>query len=85
MLAAALNDAGFDVKDGELIKVPVLYTMENLKENVVHPMMHKLFPEVRSTKKLDTEQISFLYKHIDQVVSERTGVHCEFPHEEHDG
>ena len=81
LLAAALNDAGYSVQDGSLIRVPVLYTMENLKENVVHPMMEHLYPDVKSTKKLNMEQISELYKHLDQVVSERTGVHVEFPHE----
>jgi hypothetical protein len=82
LLAAALNDAGHSVQDGSLIRVPVLYTMENLKENVVHPMMQHLYPDVKTSKRLNTEQMSFLYKHIDQVVSERTGVHVEFPHDE---
>jgi hypothetical protein len=82
LLAAALNDAGYSVQDGTLIRVPVLYTMENLKENVVYPMMQHLFPDVKTSKRLKIDQINFLYEHIDQVVSERTGVHVEFPHQE---
>jgi hypothetical protein len=77
-----LKALGHSVQDGSLIRVPVLYTMENLKENVVHPMMQHLYPDVKTSKRLNTEQMSFLYKHIDQVVSERTGVHVEFPHDE---
>jgi hypothetical protein len=56
--------------------------MENLKENVVYPMMQHLFPDVKTSKRLKIDQINFLYEHIDQVVSERTGVHVEFPHQE---
>jgi len=79
MLADELNGAGYEMGDGKLIRLPILYTKENLKAQIVKPMMNALYPEIDSTAQLETTQLQELYKHIDQVVSERTGVHVEFP------
>ena len=82
MLADDLNGAGFSVGDGVLIKLPILYTEENLKADVLRPLMKALYPDLTSTRQLDTKQTQELYRYIDHVVSERTGVHVEFPSEE---
>ena len=79
MLAKSLNEAGYTLGDGVLIRVPVLYSKENLKENVVKPYMRALYPDISSTSELTTTQIQELYRNLDAIISERTGVHVEWP------
>ena len=78
-LAVELNDAGLSLGDGKLVKLPVLFTQNNLKENIVRPMMTALYPDKTSTTQLDTKEIQYLYQHLDHIIAERTGVHCEWP------
>jgi len=79
MLADELNGAGFSMGDGILIKLPIIYSEQNLKETVLRPLMTALYPDITSTRQLDSKQVSELYRYIDHVVAERTSVHVEFP------
>ena len=81
-LATELNDSGQSMGDGLLIKIPIAYTKDNLKENVVKPLMNALWPDITSTTKLSTVQIQELYQRLDAIISERSGVHVEWPSEE---
>ncbi len=81
-LASALNDGGFSINDHIVFKTDIGFTEQNIKENMIKPLMRALYPDLTSTTKLDTKQISELYLHIDKVVSERTGVSIPFPSEQ---
>ena len=77
-LAKELNDAGFDLKSitREGYKIPC--TMNNLKEEIWRPTQISLFGK-KSTTKVSTTQIQEIYLVIDKAISERTGVHVEWP------
>ena len=80
LLADALNDSGQCLGDGRLVRLPIRFTPENLKETVLRPYMESLWG-ITSTTKLDTTQIKELYKDLDLICAERTGVHIEWPSE----
>ena len=81
-LAQELNASGQSMGDGKLIRMPIRYTGENLKELVLRPYMNALFPNIESTTQLSTTQIQELYQALDQIIAERSGVHVEWPSEE---
>ena len=82
LLSDGLNDAGYDLTDKVVIKVPVSFTKDNLHENTCKPVMNALWPEISSTSQLSTTQMSRLYNEVDLVISQRTGVHVPWPEEE---
>ena len=82
LLSEGLNDAGFDLTDKVVIKVPVSFTKDNLHENTCKPVMKALWPQIHSTGKLSTVQMSRLYNEVDMVIAQRTGVHVPWPEEE---
>lgn len=82
MLADELNASGQSLGDGKLVKLPVRYTKENLKEHVLRPYMNALYPEIDSTTELSTTQMQDLYRDLDQIIAERSGCHVEWPSEE---
>lgn len=82
LLARSLNESGQSLGDGKLIRVPVAYTEENLKEAVLKPYMNALYPDVKSTTELTTAQAQELYKNLDLIIAERSGVHVDWPSEE---
>jgi hypothetical protein len=78
MLADELNNSGLAL--GEVIlKLPKYWTQENLHVLVIHPLLNAMYPGKVSTSDLSTTELQELYKVADQVISERTGVHVEFP------
>jgi hypothetical protein len=81
-LAEALNDSGQSMGDGVLIKLPIRYTKENLKEQIIKPYMTALYPEKTSTTQLTTVEMQELYRDLDQIIAERSHVHIEWPSEE---
>ena len=78
-LADELNAAGFDVGDGVVIKLPVKFTQENIKENIVKVLMNAMYPEIESTTQLNTIQMQKLYRQADYAISQRTGVTVAWP------
>lgn len=78
-LAHELNDAGYDFTDGKLIRLPVSYTKENLKESIIHPVMLALYPDIDSTADLSTTQMQEVYENVNRIIAERTGVHVPWP------
>jgi len=78
MLADELNNSGLAL--GEVIlKLPKYWTQENLHVLVIHPLLASMYPGKASTSELSTIELQELYKVADQVISERTGVHVEWP------
>ena len=80
-LATALADSGQDMR--QVIQVPIKPTKENVKELMLKPVMNALYPDITSTTKLSTAQVSELYETMNAATSERLGVSVTFPsHEE---
>lgn len=81
LLAEALRDAGYeDMRT--VIKVPIRPTKENVKEEMIKPVMNAMFPEIDSTTKLTTKQMQDLYEQMNLFTSERLGVSVVWPSEE---
>lgn len=77
ILAEALEAGGYDMR--EVIKVPIKPTMENVKSEMVDPVMKALYPEIDSSAKLTTVQIQELYEVMNRATAERLGISIEFP------
>lgn len=81
LLAVALRDAGYeDMRT--VIKVPIAPTKENVKEEMIKPVLNAMFPELESTTKLTTVQMQQLYEQMNLFTSERLGVSVEWPSSE---
>lgn len=82
-LAEELGNAGMDMRvTGTVIEVPISPTKENVKEVMLKPVMNALWPDITSTAKLDTVQVSQLYEEINRFTGERLGIHVRWPSEE---
>ncbi|MCP5016556.1 MAG: hypothetical protein GY938_15020 [Ketobacter sp.] len=79
-LAAALDAGGFDMR--EVIKVPIKPTKENVKEEMIKPVMRKLYPGITSTTQLSTTQAIELYDVVDRATGQSLGIHVPWPCEE---
>ena len=77
-LAEGLNDAGFSVNDRVVIELDVPFTKDNLHELCAKPYLKALFGKT-STTELTTNEEQILYSYLDKAISERTGVHLEWP------
>jgi len=77
LLAAALDAGGFDMR--EVIKVPIKPTKENVKEEMIKPVMRKLYPGLTSTTQLTTTQASELYDVVDRATGQSLGIHVPWP------
>ncbi len=77
LVAIQLDDSGYDMR--EVVSMPIQPTKENVKANIIHRVMEALFPEVKSTKDLSTEQIQQVYNVTDRFLGERFGVHVPWP------
>lgn len=79
MLAKALNDAGLDqrtypFRDG--LSIP--FSKESVMEIFWRPVQKAMLDKT-STKDLTTKEVNQVYEALDRAMSERTGVHVEFP------
>ncbi len=82
LLADELNASGQSLGDGKLVRLPVRYTGENLKEHVLKPYLNALWPDKDSTTQLSTAELKMLYEDLDVIIAERSGCHVEWPSEE---
>lgn len=71
-LAIVLDDAGIDMR--ALINVPIRPNKDNLKTEIVHPVMRAINPELESTADMSTTEIIELYETIARAFAERKGV-----------
>ena len=81
-LADELNASGQSLGDGKLIRVPVAFTGDNLKEHVLKPYMNALHPDYDSTTQLSTAELINLCDNLGLIIAERSGVSVPFPSEE---
>ena len=77
IIAEQLADSGQDMR--QIVKLPITPTMENVKENMFHPVMTALFPEVESTADLTTVQMQKVYEVFNEALAQRLGVSAEWP------
>ena len=78
MLADELNDGG--IPFGEVVvKLPRVFTQENIHYLIIHPLLNGMYPGIASTAELSTIQLQELYKVADQVIAERSGVSVAWP------
>lgn len=78
-LANSLNAAGFDMKTfpfREGLEIP--FTKETVMSCFWRPVQDAMFSKA-STRKLSTIEVQQVYQAVDRAISERTGVHVEWP------
>ena len=80
MLAKELNDSGIPLED-VVFKLPRRASKENLHELIGKAAITYLYPDITSSEdpNFTTVMQQEVYKWVDQLVSERTGVHVEWP------
>jgi hypothetical protein len=79
LLAAALNDAGFDMRTypfREGLSIP--FAKESVMETFWRPVQVAMLGKT-STRELEKSEVNAIYEALDRANSERTGVHVEFP------
>lgn len=79
-LAEALGDAGYDMR--EVIKVPIKPTKENVKEEMLKPVMKALWPNKKSTTELSSAEIGELYEVMNAATAGRLGISVLWPSED---
>ena len=81
LLARSLNDAGFDMKRTLREDWEIPWTEEMIKEHIWRPVQ-KVMTEKMSTTELDTIEVNQIYEVVNRHLSQSTGVHVDFPHED---
>lgn len=76
-LADALNDSGRDVRS--TITMPVDFTSDTVKKYMFKPIMQALYPDVKSTSKLNTEQISVVYENLNRLTADKFMISVQWP------
>ena len=84
-LAKELNAAGYDFNDGKVIRLPVSFTPENVKEYMFHRVMAALYPDKTSTTQLTTVQMQEVYENLNNFTSEKFGIGMDWPCHENKG
>ena len=82
LLAKRLSDAGFDMRTfpfREGLEIP--FTKSAVMDLFWRPIQDAMFDK-GSTRKLSTVEVQKVYEAVDRAISERTGVHVEWPCED---
>lgn len=81
LLADALNDAGYDIQHVLTQKqVSIPWSGETVKELLWREIQRAMFDK-ESTTALSISEVSEVYEVLDRHISEKFGVHVEFPSE----
>lgn len=81
LLAEALNDAGYDMKKTLKPGVDIPWTPEMVKTHLWKPIQLPVTGK-EHTSDLASGEPSRVYEVLDRHLSEKFGIHVEFPHEE---
>ena len=76
-LAEALDASGMDMR--EVIRIPIQPTKENVKENMLRPVMKAMYPDKNSTTELTTKETMALYEVMNRATAERLGISVPWP------
>ena len=78
-LAKALNEAGYDMKTVMKVKeIPLPWTQATVKECFWREIQ-KLMLEKLSTKDIKNLEVSEIYEAVNQVTTNKFGIHVPFP------
>lgn len=78
LLAEALNDAGYDMRETIRQEIDIPWTPTTVKEHLWRPVMKKYLRE-QSTTRMTTKDIDKIYDIVNRFIGERTGVFVPFP------
>ena len=78
-IAEQLAESGQDMR--LIVKIPIIPTKENIKEDLFKPFMHRIYPDIESTTQLDTKQMAFLYEVFNAAMAEKLKVSADWPSE----
>ena len=84
-LSEALNDAGYDFNDGKVIRLPVAFTADNVKEAMLKKVMVSLYPGKTSTTQLSTVEMQDVYENLNRFTSSSWGIGLEWPSHDNGG
>jgi len=77
MLAEKLDEGGLDMR--EFIKIPIRPNKDNIKAEIVHPVMKAINPELTSTAEMTTSEVTEVVDTINRGLGERLGIYMPFP------
>jgi hypothetical protein len=78
LLADALNDAGLDMKKTLKPEIDIPWTPENIKNHLWRPIQIAV-TQKHSTTELTTGEPNRVYEVLDRHISEKFGIHIEWP------
>lgn len=81
LLAEELNNAGLDMKHTLKPEVEIPWTPEMVKRHLWKPIQ-RIVTEKEHTADLASGEPNRVYEVLDKHISEKFGIHVEFPHEE---
>lgn len=81
-IAQQLNAAGYDFNDGKVIRIPVSFTQDNVKEYMFKRVMNALHPDIESTTELTTKEVQEVYEELNRYLAENWGVSVPWPSQE---
>jgi hypothetical protein len=67
-LAEVFDGAGIDMRT--LIKIPIRPNKDNIKTEIVHPVMKAINPELESTADMSTTEMIELYETLNRAFAE---------------
>ena len=79
MLATSLNNAGYSFNDNTIIRLPVQFTQENVKETIFKGAMRGLYPDKDSTTELSTTEIQSVYENLNLYTAEHWAISVPWP------
>jgi len=78
MLAEELNNSGLEMKKVLKPEIDIPWTTESVKNHLWRPIQ-KVMMDKESTTELDTVNPSDVYRVLDRHISEKFGIHIEWP------
>jgi hypothetical protein len=71
LLAEFLDSSGQDMR--ELITIPIRPNKDNVKTEIIHPVMKAINPDVTSTADLSTKEIMEIYETLVRAFADKKG------------
>ena len=81
-LAETFNGAGLDMRKVLKPGIEIPWSQETVKEQLFKVVMNAMFPEIESTKDLDSKQVSEVYETLNRHTATKLGVSLAFPNRE---
>jgi hypothetical protein len=77
LMADGLNNTQASVQ--KVCTLPISFTKDNFHELIWLPVQIAMFPEIDSTTKLDTKQMSEVYEEVNKLIGEQWAISCDWP------